>query len=164
VVINAPHPAAFLRALRTTSQALRSWYVFAFQVPFLPELLLQRSNMKALRRIWSRASRRSGNVTPADVDKYAKAFSKPGKISAAVNYYRAALRSMLRPKRGARVAAPTLLIWGGRDKFLVPQLPAMTKRWVKGLETRNLADFGHWPQLESPETVNAAIVEFLAHD
>src|SRR5260370_5935667 len=44
VILNAPHPAAYLRELQTTEQRLRSWYVLFFQLPVLPELLLSAGN------------------------------------------------------------------------------------------------------------------------
>jgi epoxide hydrolase 4 len=164
VVINAPHPAAYFRALARSSQLLRSWYLFAFQVPRLPEYFLSVGHFRLLKRVWARAGGESGNVSADNVGKYVKAFSKPGKLTAAVNYYRAALRSMLRRKKNGTVSVPTLLLWGEKDRFLVSALPELTSRYVPNLETRKLADFGHWPQLESPDTINAAISEFLAHD
>lgn len=163
VVINAPHPAAYIRSLLRTSQLLRSWYVFAFQIPRIPELLLTASRMKWLRRIWHGAAGDAGTVTGADVDKYAKAFSREGKVRAAVNYYRAAMRSAFRRERSVRIKTPTLIIWGGRDKFLVSSLPEATRRWVRNLRIHRLANYGHWPQLESPEEVNAVIVGFLGN-
>lgn len=163
VVINAPHPKAYFRALSRSSQLLRSWYVLAFQIPRIPEFLLGFARLWVLRRIWLGAGGSSGNVRSKDVDKYVRAFSKPGKIGAAVNYYRAAWRSMLRARKRSVVTIPTLLLWGERDKYLVSSLPDLTRRWVPNLQTRKLADLGHWPQLESPDTINAAISEFLSH-
>jgi pimeloyl-ACP methyl ester carboxylesterase len=164
VVINAPHPAAYMHSLLRSSQLLRSWYVFVFQIPRIPELLLTASHMKWLRRIWMHAARGAGTVTDVDVDKYAKAFSREGKVRAALNYYRAAMRSAFRRTRSARIKTPTLILWGGRDRFLVSSLPEATRRWVGNLTIHKLANYGHWPQLESPEEVNAVIVGFLAND
>lgn len=164
VVINAPHPSAYRKAILRSSQLLRSWYVFAFQVPRVPEWLLARSRMRRLRRIWANAGGQSGNVTPTDVEKYEKAFSREGRIRATVNYYRAAAASFFDRAPGRAVTAPTLLIWGEQDPFLVSGIPEWTKRCVANLRIQKLAEAGHWPQLETPEQVNAAIVEFLAHE
>ena len=38
--LSVPHPAAMARAMVTSDQALRSYYMVAFQLPFLPERLL----------------------------------------------------------------------------------------------------------------------------
>ena len=164
VVINAPHPKAYMHALLRTSQLFRSWYVFAFQVPRLPEMILEASGMRLLRRVWYHAAGGSGDVTDSDVKKYAKAFSRKGKIRAALNYYRAAIRSLFHTGARRIIAAPTLIIWGEKDKFLVSSLPEATRKWVPQLRIRKLARLGHWPQLEAPEEINALIVEFLARN
>jgi pimeloyl-ACP methyl ester carboxylesterase len=39
VVLNAPHPVRFLKGLGSPRQLRRSWYVLAFQLPWLPERL-----------------------------------------------------------------------------------------------------------------------------
>lgn len=164
VVINAPHPKTYFSLLFKTSQLPRSWYVFAFQIPRLPEMILARSRMKLLRRIWKHAARNSGAVTDSDIEKYAKSFSREGKLRAAVNYYRAAGRSLLKPAGGRRIDIPTLIVWGEKDRYLVPALAEATRRWVPRLTIRKFAQYGHWPQLEGPGVVNAVILEFLAHD
>src|SRR6185437_12111328 len=38
--ISVPHPAAFTRALLSSRQAVASWYMYAFQLPWLPERYL----------------------------------------------------------------------------------------------------------------------------
>src|SRR5438477_525055 len=40
IILNSPHPGAFLRELRTWKQLRNSWYIFFFQLPLLPEVLL----------------------------------------------------------------------------------------------------------------------------
>lgn len=39
IVMNLPHPTLFLKGLRTWAQFKKSWYVFFFQLPWLPEKL-----------------------------------------------------------------------------------------------------------------------------
>src|SRR5215212_3486762 len=50
VVLNAPHPIRFLKGLRSPRQLRRSWYMLAFQLPWLPERLVAASDFRALRR------------------------------------------------------------------------------------------------------------------
>ena len=52
VVLNAPHPGAYVEALRGTAQILKSWYVFAFAVPFIPERVLGARNSALIGRIF----------------------------------------------------------------------------------------------------------------
>ncbi len=51
IVLNAPHPAAMMREMRTLKQLRKSWYVFAFQIPWLPEYMLGRNNANEIGRM-----------------------------------------------------------------------------------------------------------------
>src|SRR5262249_24838263 len=116
-ILNAPHPRPMLAALRRPSrQWLRSWYMFFFQLPWLPEQAVAAGDWWML-RYSSEHDARPGAFTPADIDRYREAWSQPGAVEAMLAYYRASLR---RPPsaRGGRftpIEAPTIVIWGERD-------------------------------------------------
>ena len=160
VVLNCPHPAVMQRALRSSwAQIRRSWYIFAFQIPGLPEWALSRDGGKALKSALRRSSR-PGTFAEADLDEYARAFSAPGAATAAINYYRAAARS--RVPRG-KIEAPSLLIWGEDDFALGIELT----RGMDGLFEREprveyIPDTSHWVMEERPEVVNRLLLEFLS--
>ena len=141
--VSTPHP----RAMRTASQAVRSWYMGAFLVPAVPERVLLASRARALRRML----RRSG--LPARVaDGYADRMAEPGALTAALNWYRALphARTSIGP-----VDVPTLYVWGTDDVALGPVAAAGTGRWVRGPYTFvPLAGTGHW----IPETAPAALL------
>jgi pimeloyl-ACP methyl ester carboxylesterase len=163
-VLNAPHPLAYLRELRWSTQLLRSWYAFAFQLPWLPEALLRLGDFSQLRRLWRDGPARL-DPRPADVAAdYARAFAPPGALTAALNYYRAAFRG---GPAGARTAVrtidvPTLLIWGDRDPYLVRGLAEGLEAWVTNLRVEHLPAATHWVQHDEPARVNALLVEHLA--
>ena len=50
VIMNVPHPACLARELRTWAQLKKSWYVFFFQIPWLPERLLAAKKAEAVGR------------------------------------------------------------------------------------------------------------------
>ncbi len=160
VVLNCPHPAVMQRALRSNwAQVRKSWYIFAFQLPWLPEWALSRSGAKALKDSLRRSAK-PGTFSDADLDEYARAFAAPGAATAAINYYRAALRSRL---PSAKIKAPTLLIWAEDDFALGIELT----RGMDGLfETppriEYVPDTSHWVMEERPEVVNRLLLEFLA--
>ena len=69
-VINVPHPAVMLRALRSSPRQLaRSWYMFAFQLPWLPEATFRFRNFRSLARGLQTTSR-PGTFSDADLDEY----------------------------------------------------------------------------------------------
>lgn len=93
VIMNAPQPARFLRALRTWRQLRKSWYILFFQIPWLPEALIRAGRFASLRRTLRTGPLRPGALTAADIERYVEAAAQPGALTAAINYYRAALRS-----------------------------------------------------------------------
>ncbi|HSQ55089.1 MAG TPA: alpha/beta hydrolase, partial [Gemmata sp.] len=96
VVINCPHPFAMQVALEGSwGQLARSWYMFAAQVPGLPERVAEWTRCRFLTRSL-RASARPGTFTEHDLAQYRTAWSQPGAMTAMVNWYRAAARQTLR--------------------------------------------------------------------
>jgi pimeloyl-ACP methyl ester carboxylesterase len=154
VILNAPHPATYLRELRRSpAQLLRSWYILYFQLPWLPEWFIRSGDFAALRRLFR----------GRDAAAYVAAFTDRRSLTAAINYYRAAFRagpaSMARAVRPVR--APTLVIWGDRDRYLVPQLADGLEQWVPGVGVERLPSASHWVQHDEPARVNDLLIEFL---
>jgi pimeloyl-ACP methyl ester carboxylesterase len=162
VVLNAPHPAAFFRELRTPRQLLRSWYILFFQLPALPELFLRRGNYAFLDRALLREPVHRDAFSAAEVRLYKEALAQPGALTAAINYYRAAIRYRRDARRTfRRVTAPTLLLWGERDPYLGRALTKGLEAWVPDLRVRCFPDASHWVQNDAPEQVNQALLAFL---
>lgn len=162
VIINVPHPQEMQRLLRTSPrQLLKSWYMFAMQIPGVMEWAARRDNWQGMLRGLRKTSR-PGTFTDADFERYRAAWSQPGAFTAMVNWYRAMFRYGMREPRNARIMPPTLMLWGVQDKFIGRE----------GAE-RSLArcDFGrivyyetatHWLPHEEPDEVNRQILAFAA--
>jgi pimeloyl-ACP methyl ester carboxylesterase len=162
-LLNAPHPAAFARAVRRPAQMLRSAYALFFQLPWLPEAVIRARDFRVLRRILRRAAERRGAFTDDDIARYVEAFRRPGALTAALNYYRAAGRRMLRgvARDGRRISVPVLVIWGERDPFLGVALTRGLERWMPRVRVERLPDAGHFVQHDAPGRVNELLMEFL---
>lgn len=163
IIMNAPHPLAFLRELRTLRQLRKSWYVFFFQIPWLPEYRLLRNNADDIGRMLRGAAVQKA-VFPREVTaKFQEAMSKPGAMTAALNYYRQALRRLpsARASGEFHVSAPTLLIWGEQDIALGIELTTGLERWVDDISLQRIPDSGHWVQQEQPDKVNQLMLNFL---
>jgi pimeloyl-ACP methyl ester carboxylesterase len=163
-ILNVPHPRRFLRALRRPPQVAKSWYMFFFQLPWLPERMVRARNWRFLRRGFEHDAR-AGAFTPPDIDRYIEAWSEPGATTAMLNYYRAALRQS--PKRAEsrmrRVEAPTLVIWGERDRYLGSELAEPEPGDVPNLErVVRLPNASHWVQHDEPERVSELLIGFFS--
>ena len=163
VVLNAPHLAAYFRELRRPAQLLRSWYVGFFQLPWLPEWSIRVDGYATLRRLFRDDPARRGAFTEPDIERYVEAFADRRALTGAINYYRAAVRAgpWAMAGRVRPIAAPTLLIWGERDRYLVPELASGLEAWVPNLRVERLAAASHWVQHDEPDRVNQLLVDFL---
>jgi pimeloyl-ACP methyl ester carboxylesterase len=163
VVLNAPHPLRFLKGLGSPRQLRRSWYILAFQAPWLPERLIAARDFRALRRALGRQPTRPGAFTAQDIDRYVAAAAQPGALRAAINYYRAAFRAnpLAQVHSLRRVDIPTLVIWGDQDRYLGRELAEPDRAWVPDVRVERIAEASHWVQADAPERVNQLMVDFL---
>jgi epoxide hydrolase 4 len=166
-ILNAPHPQKFLQGLTgNPDQLRRSWYMFAFQLPLLPEWVIQNNLREFLLNAFREHAVRKGVFTSEHSRLYQAALEKPGAIVAALNYY----RQMLAPTAWLQswlnapelIQSPTLVLCGEEDGLL-------NRQWVRDLEKIVAAPFelkwvpdcGHWMQQEAPQTVNRELLAFL---
>lgn len=163
IVMNGPHPGAMLREIRTFKQLRKSWYIFFFQIPWLPEHLLLRNHANEIGRALRGSAVQKSAFPREETAKYQEAMSKPGAMTAALNYYRQLFRHLPRSSWGTKfeVSVPTLLIWGEQDIALGIELTTGLEQWVDDIEIKRIPDSGHWVQQEQPDKVNQFMLEFL---
>ncbi len=160
IVMNLPHPALFLKGLRTWAQLKRSWYVFFFQLPWLPEKIFTLRNAEAVAQAFRGMAVDKSRFPDSVLDQYRKSALLPGAMTAMINYYRAAFRNRAASDAMANpplLETPTLMIWGEEDAALGRELTYGTEKLVKDFTIRYLPQVSHWVQQEAPEAVNAMI-------
>jgi len=160
-ILNCPHPEVMKRHLLGNPRQLqRSWYMFFFQLPRLPERALKKDDSKNLVKMLRRTSNRA--FTDEDLDVYREAWSQPGALTAMVNWYRAGLRIRPSPPPSPRVTVPTLLIWGTKDRALGEELAQPSIDMCDHGRLARIEEATHWLQHEEPERVNALIGDFFS--
>ena len=187
VVMNCPHIAMFEQHLRHPRQLLKSWYMFFFQIPWLPETLLGLGDAWPVGNAIRQAAVQKSAFTDEDLRTFRAAASRPGALRSALNYYRAVFRSEatsaampsavrrflygdreFRPARTRledwpKISAPTMVIWGEQDLTLGKELTVgMDPLFVTPPRIEYVPDAGHWVQQEKPELVNRLLLDFLA--
>ena len=161
-ILNAPHPVTFRRHLRSLQQLKRSWYIFAFQLPVMPEMGLARNDFASLRAVFRTASVRPGAFTDEDIERHVDALRPPGALTAAINYYRAVFRNVGPKTLGPRrIEHPVLVLWGDQDRFLGTELAEPGSEWTPNSRVRHVPDAGHWIQHDVPELANDELVRFF---
>lgn len=165
VVMNLPHPACFLRELKHGEQRRRSWYVLAFQFPWLPEFLLRLNRAWAVGQMILRTAHDKARFPHDVIDFYRNNAAQPGRLTAMLNWYRAFVRhggfKSMKQEGWPMIEAPVLLIWGDQDTALSIKTLDGTERYVKDLTVRVLTGVSHWVQQEAPEQVNLLLSEWL---
>jgi pimeloyl-ACP methyl ester carboxylesterase len=154
-VLSTPHPVAMTRAMWTSSQGLKSWYMGMFQVPGLAERMLAPGS-----RGWAAVA----TGLPRDAkERYAGRAGEPGALTAMLNWYRAVPRDIARPSvRWTRVTVPTLHLWGTADPALGEAATRLTARSMAGEYTLvELVGEGHWLPERVPESVLSVLVPHL---
>jgi len=159
-VLNCPHPERMLHGLRDPRQLLRSYYMFLFQLPLLPERVLRKDNYGAVIRSLREEVRGPNALTAEDFDRYREAFAQPGALTAMVHYYRAAMRGMNQVK-SRWIDAPVFVLWGDEDRHLDKKLAEPRRDLVPNVVVKHVADASHWIIHEKPDLVTAEIAAFL---
>lgn len=162
VIMNVPHPKCAQREMRHWYQLKKSWYIFFFQLPWLPEKMLGRNGAQPVKEAFSKMAVDKSRFPDSELQVYADAASRPGALRSMINYYRALLRTKdVREIGDAMVTIPTLMIWGEEDTAIDIRCTDGTEQWVPDLELHRLPGVSHWVQQEAPEKVNAILREWL---
>jgi pimeloyl-ACP methyl ester carboxylesterase len=164
IVLNIPHPAKFAEGLNTIEQLFKSWYIFFFQLPALPEWLLQLNDYEAIASGLRNSAVEKSAFTDADLEAYKDAFAKRGAVTSAINYYRNIFGKIFEKKNWEKLQVPTLTIWGENDIALGKELTYHTEDYVEDFQIWYIPNCGHWVQQEKPDLVNQYMRQFLARD
>jgi pimeloyl-ACP methyl ester carboxylesterase len=154
VAVSVGHPKSFLRAALSSGQAFRSLYALFFQIPGVSEATIRAGDWALLRRALGRAH---------DFDHYLRDLSRPGALTAALNWYRANAR-IERLARYPNVKAPTLGIIGSRDAALGMEQMAGSGRYVNSDWSYKVIRGGHWLPLTRADELNRLLLGFLLQD
>ena len=150
--LTTPHPRAFAKAMVVGTQALHSWYMAMFQLPFLPEAAITARGGANFRR----GLVKSG-LTEEAADRYATPLRDRAAARAAVNWYRGLPLS--RAPKG-KVTVPAMYLYATEDQFLGRKAADLTADYVAApyryevLEGRT-----HWLPEEAPDDVARLLVE-----
>jgi len=162
VVMNVPHPKCAQREMKHWYQLRKSWYIFFFQIPWLPEWLFGLNGAERIKQAFSNMAVDKSRFPDSDLQIYAAA-SRPGALRAMINYYRALLRTPdARAIGDGTVDIPTLMIWGEEDAAIDIRCTDGTEEWVPDLDLHRLPGVSHWVQQEAPEKVNAILRGWLS--
>ncbi|EMA05251.1 epoxide hydrolase-related protein [Haloferax mediterranei ATCC 33500] len=153
-IFNVPHPTVYRNVLRSSPQQIaRSWYVWFYQLPKLPEWALSRNdmdNMVASLEVTSNP----GTFDEETIDRYHAAWRHTG-VGPRVNWYRGFRRSESPPRN--TVTQPTLICWGEGDIALLPSMAKKSADYCENSQLRMFPGASHWVHHEREEVTEALL-------
>jgi pimeloyl-ACP methyl ester carboxylesterase len=159
--LSVPHPAALAAASRgDEDQQARSRYVGLFLMEGKAEEVLAGDDYRRLKAMFSLGPNPDA-VPRGVIDHFTRSVSRPGRLTAALNYYRANLRgggAWETPIQVGPITMPTTLLWGDQDPALGRTAAEATAKQVQGeYRLEVLQGAGHWLQFERPAEVSIAL-------
>ena len=154
--LSVPHIAAFVNAIRTDpDQQERSKYISFFVQPELPEKEFSANDYQSFKEWWTFSS-------AEEVEDYLSVFKQEGALTAALNWYRAAVSGEGAGSTLAigSISTPTLMIWGNQDDAIGRKSNEDAAQYMTGPYRFVELDAGHWLIQEETERV---IDEVLRH-
>lgn len=160
-VLSVGHPAAWFDATKVDDdQVNRSRYIGLFLVEGKAEHVLMENGYQRLRAMYAIGPNPDA-VPRGAVELFIRSLSRPGRLTAALSYYRANLgrgSEWLRLARDVKVEAPSLLVWGDHDPALGRLQAEKTADYMTGeYRLEILEGAGHWLQFERPDEVSSAL-------
>ncbi len=166
-ILNAPHPDVMPRfLLENKEQRKKSWYIYFFQIPLLPEWMLSKDDFRNMARMLV-GSGKKGTFTREEINEYKKAWAQKDALTAMLNWYRSIARGSLKyifqknkiPAR--RVKTPTLILWGKKDVALSHEMAQPSADLCDDCKIIFFENATHWVQHDEADAVNKHLIGFL---
>ncbi|KAL3693822.1 hypothetical protein R1sor_007473 [Riccia sorocarpa] len=161
VTVNTGRLTDFSKILTSNlSQAFRSWYIGAMQIPGVAEFAIAYDNCLVVRSMLK-------NLIPAmtddDIERHVKAYSHPGAVKGSISFYRAAVRGLWHPSGEVPVVkTPVTVFWGDKDAFILPIVAQPDKATAPNSKVVHLPESSHWPMWDDPRLFNELLLRTLA--
>ncbi len=149
--LSVGHPVAYARG--SLIQKIKGWYVLMFQLRGIAETLLRAGNWFAFRHTTGCAE---------ELPYWIANLSRPGRLTAGIDYYRANFGTLFGRPANTRVPMPVLGVWSDRDRYLCRKQMTGSADFVDGgFRYVELPGVGHWITIDAAREVNALLLEFL---
>ncbi|MCD9198566.1 alpha/beta fold hydrolase [Aeromicrobium wangtongii] len=148
--VSVAHPAAFVKSLTSSTQALKSYYMLLFQLPVLPEWLLSLKNGPGEMML------RSAGMSTEMIETFRSEIVQAGALKGGLGYYRSV--PLAAGALGKRVSVPTTYVWSDHDAALARRGAELTPQFVSGpYELEVYHGVSHWILDERPAELAASI-------
>ena len=155
ITISVPHKAAFMKAMLTSNQLFKSYYMGLFQLPKIPELLFEKVPQIGL------ALLKDSGMTEQQLKDFQQEIVNEKRLSTALNWYRglpfSSNKNLLKP-----ITVPTLFIWGKHDSAIGPKGVEYNKNYVHAPYKEVIMDATHWVPVQNAKELSQYILDAVA--
>eukprot|EP00127_Corallochytrium_limacisporum_P001166 Clim_evm1s44 gene=Clim_evmTU1s44 len=173
IISDVPHPKA-VQMLSNFQQLRKSWYVFLFQLPWLPEFYMSAYDYKASDTMFHGKHvgivREESRMNPEELYVYRYYLAQPFAVFGALGYYRNVFtiegNPAFMPDETVIIKVPTLVLWGEKDGAFEISAAKDSLQYVKpGFgQLKIIPNASHWLQQDAPREFNDASLDFLLSD
>lgn len=153
IALSVGHPMAYANG--GLMQKIKGYCIALIQLPGVPEFFLPRYDWWLLRLM---------TAYPQEFHHWRASLSRPGRLTACINYYRANLGLVLGRLRppATPIDVPVCGIWSSDDRFIIERQMTGSQRYVAGpWHYRRVEHANHWLQLSASGEVNVLLLAFL---
>ncbi len=154
ITISVPHKAAFMKAMLTSNQLFKSYYMGLFQLPRIPELLFEKVPQIGL------ALLKDSGMTEQQLKDFQQEIVNEKRLSTALNWYRglpfSSNKNLLKP-----ITVPTLFIWGKHDSAIGPKGVEYNKNYVHAPYKEVIMDATHWIPVQNAKELSQYILDVV---
>lgn len=154
ITISVPHKAAFMKAMLTSNQLFKSYYMGLFQLPKIPELLFEKAPQIGL------ALLKDSGMTEQQLKDFQQEIVNENRLSTALNWYRglpfSSNKNLLKP-----ITVPTLFIWGKHDSAIGPKGVEYNKNYVHAPYKEVIMDATHWIPVQNAKELSQYILDVV---
>jgi pimeloyl-ACP methyl ester carboxylesterase len=154
VAVSVGHPTAYAKG--PLKQKIKAYYIIFFQIKGLSEWMVRRADWW----LWRKMIRYD-----PEFKQWKAQLSRPGRLTAAINIYRANLKLRL-PQNWPKVTVPVMGVWGEGDVALAEEQMISSEKYVStSWRYERIGErSGHWLMLSATDKFNAVLLDYLKAD
>ncbi len=148
--ISVGHPKAYKSA--GIEQKKKSWYILAFQLRGVAELMFEANNFEHLRQL---------SRDEAETQRWVADLSRRGRLTAGLSWYRANFSALLKSQFGD-CTVPVMGIYSTGDVALTEQQMVNSEKYVKAQwRYERIENCGHWIPTERPDLLASLLIDWF---
>ncbi len=150
--LSVGHPAT--QAGGGWKQKRKTWFRAFFRLRGIAEWVLSAGNWAAFRKMVRHH---------AETEAWIRDLGRPGRLTAAINWYRANIMELYTATDFSNVSIPVMGVWSSEDLAMAEAQMTNSARYVDNVfRYERLEGCSHWIPLDEPEALTTLLLDFFS--